>query len=210
MNEHTQPTPAPAQASQPLTDALTLWRTEMPSAGPTALSLIRLGPDERLVIPFTPLVVRASVHFVNDPAGRSYIHCGGHGCLLCRLGRQVETRDLLPLFDILDKVVGVLPVSRSLRPRALQPQLLPVLQRLEKQGRLLLGIRKPDNVSFVVTSYDLPATAADGADVIAAFKEQFDAGRIDLGSVYARVSNEELAAVPEVATLMAAKGVSLA
>jgi hypothetical protein len=208
----TEPKPQPGEPAAPaggLTDALTLWRSEMASAGPAILSAIRLDANERLVIPFTTAMVRAQVHYIPSPAARGYVHCNGKGCLLCRLERQVETRDLLPVYDAVDKVVGVLPISPSMRPPALRPQVKLVLEQLQTQGRLLVGVRKPDNMSFVVTPYDLPENADDGATVILAFTEQFKAGRIDLGCVYSRMTNEELAAVPEIATMMTLKGIKL-
>lgn len=206
---------APVCASTPklempgqVVDALKLWASD---SGPKNLALpaIRLDGNERLVIPFTTGMLRVQTHYINSPALRDYIHCQGAGCLSCRLARQAETRDLLPVYDAVDKAVGVLAISPSLRPHALRPQLMPVLQRLKERSRLLVGLRKQDTTRFVVTTYDLPDGADDGADVILTFMELFSAGRIDLGSVFARLSNEELAAVPEVATAMAMKGIKL-
>jgi hypothetical protein len=192
------------------TDALALWGQESVSASPVGLSAVRLDANERLVIPFTTALLRSQVHYFDSTAIQGYVHCLGSACLLCRLGRQVDVRDLLPVYDAVDKVVGVLPVSPNLRPNALRPQLMPILQRLNKEQRkLLVGIRKPEKTRFIVAVYDLPEQVDDGADVILRFTDEFQAGRIDLGSVFPRLTNEELAAVPEVAAMMAMKGVKL-
>lgn len=194
------------QTAQP-TDALALWSKDPALTTAASIAAIRLDGNERLVIPFTASVVRVKVHYLNSASIRDYTHCNGDGCILCRLARQPETRDLLPVYDAVDKVVGVLPISTNLRANSLRPQLMAVLQRLKDQPRVLLGLRKADNVRFTVATYDLPENADDGADVILRFMEDFDAGKIDLGSVFTRLSNDELAAIPEIAGAMTLKGI---
>jgi hypothetical protein len=195
--------------SQSTVDALSLWGGETVGTSPATLRVIRLDGNERLIIPFTTALQRVQVHYLDFPSLRDFVHCGGAGCLLCRLGRQVETRDLLPVYDAVDKAVGVLSVSPNVRPNALRPQLMSVLQRLKGGGRLLVGLRKQDNTRFVVATYELPEDAEDGADAILKFTEELAAGRVDLGGVFSRLSNADLAAVPEVGALMAVKGVKL-
>lgn len=199
--------PTTKVASSPTVDALTLWGAEAGGTGPATMRVIRLDANERLVIPFTTELTRVQVHYLDYASVRDFVHCVGAGCLLCRLGRQVETRDLLPVYDAVDRAVGVLAVSPNVRPNALRPQLMPILQRLKNGSRLLVGLRKQDNTRFSVATYELPEGADDGTDAILKFKEQFDGGQIDLGSVFTRLSNEDLAAVPEISTLMTMKGV---
>jgi hypothetical protein len=209
-------TPPPNPASTPdstdssqTTDVLALWGEELTTGGRVSLRPLRLDSNERLVIPFTTAYKRVPTHYCNSTAVREYIHCAGSGCLFCRLGRQVEIRDLLPVYDAIDRVVSVLSISPSLRPHALRPQLMPILQRLKERSRLLVGITKPEMARFVVTTYDLPPDADDGASAISSFVEQFEAGRIDLGSVISRLTAAELATIPEIASMMALKGVKL-
>ena len=202
-------TQAPSQtlAQSQATDALALWGTEV-NTSPVNLSVIRLDGNERLVIPFTTTIARVKVHYFEVPSMREYIHCSGQDCLLCRVGRQVDERDLLPVYDVMSKTIGVLPISPNIRPNALRPQLAPVLQRLKEEKRFLVSIRKLDAVRFCVTTYDLPPNAEDGADVILAFKNEFEAGRIDLSNVYTKLAKEDLMMVPEIITLMTMKGIN--
>jgi hypothetical protein len=188
-------------------DALDLWGQELASSGPQGPSFIRLDGNERLVIPFTQRVVRVKLHYLDLPSLRSYVHCPGRDCFLCCLGRQQETRDLLPVYDPVDKAVGVLSVSTNIRPHALRPQLHAILSKLKEGSRCLVGIRKKDNTQYLVASYPLQENADDGADVIRRFLEQHQAGAIDLRDVYTRLSNAELAALPEIDTLMTMKGI---
>lgn len=199
-----------AKENSQVTDALTLWSDEIAPAHPIAPPLVRLDTNECLVIFFSTSMLRVKVHFLDFAAVRGYVHCRGSHCLMCRLGRQVETRDLLPVYDAVNKMVAVLPISANLRPHALRPQLVPILHHLKENPRLVIGISKLDNVRFAVSTYPLTDGADDGADVILPFLEKFEKGHIDLGDVYVRMTNEELAAVPELSTTMALKGIKLA
>src|SRR5262249_61883694 len=104
---------------------------------------------------------------------------------------------------------GCLPVSPSLRPQALRPQLLEVLRRLQQGERMLLAVRRPEVGHFIVTTLPLPEGAEDGAAQILAFQQRFDAGNIDLTVAYPRLSNEQLAAVHDIATRMGLRGIRL-
>jgi len=109
----------------------------------------------------------------------------------------------------LDQVVGVLPVSKNVRAHALQPQLTPVLKRVEADERpFLLIISKPSYNKFVVTTKDLPSGADDGAAVIAKFQDSLTSG-LDLATAFDRLTNETLAAIPEVNKFMVARGITL-
>jgi hypothetical protein len=171
--------------------------------------LIRIDASESLIVPFTTSLLRVKIHFHDTRAYRGYLHCSGAECLACRIGRKPEVRDLLPVYDAVARAVGVLAVSESLRPQALRPQLTPILRQLRQGGRLILSIRKSDNVHFEVGTLDLPEDADDGADKILAFSRQLEAGSIDLAAVYPHIDNEELAQIPEIAQAMHLKGISL-
>src|SRR5262249_45348854 len=113
------PAPTPAQRTPAqLKDGLDLWDSE---AGGTAaaLAVVRIDLNESLLVPFTTSMLRVKLHFLDTPAYRGFIHCPGDGCLLCRIGRKSEVRDLLPVYDAVARAVGVLPISESLRPNAL-------------------------------------------------------------------------------------------
>ena len=201
------PPPPPTAKGMPV-DGLALWDAEA-VAGPAAgLATLRVDQNERPVIPFTTDMVRIDLHYVDFQALRGYVRCNGPSCLLCRVGRQPEMRDLLPVYDVLDKAVAVLVISPNLRPHALRPQLAPALRRLADGGPLLVTLRKDGNGKFLVTSLPLPEGAADGAAVIRAFCERFDADLVDLASPFQRLADEDLASVEEIRSLMAAKGIA--
>ena len=183
------------------------WEGEAGHA-PLALAEIRLDQNERLLVPFTTDVVEVQTHYLDYPSLRGYVRCNGSGCLLCRVGRQPERRDLLPVYDVIGGAVGVLPVSPNLRPHGLRPQLTPVLRRLKDNERVLIAVRKPDRGRYRVTPLPLPDGAADGAGKIAEFLKQFGAGAIDLSSIYQKLTDEELKAVPEIATALKARGIT--
>jgi hypothetical protein len=206
VTQTTNPIPA-ATSTGGLTDGLAKWEAEARSA-PAGLEEVRLDLNERLLVPFTTSVGQADTHYVDYPSLRGYVRCGGPGCLLCRVGRQKETRDLLPVYDVLARAVAVLPVSPNLRPHALKPQLMDVLRKLKDSQRVLVAVRKLDRARYHVAILPLPEGADDGAAKIAAFLELFSAGGVDLADVYPKVSNDDLAAVPEIAAHLRARGIT--
>jgi hypothetical protein len=191
-----------------VTDALSKWEAEAGTA-PASLTEIRLDQNERLVTPFTTSVVEAVIHYLDYPSFRGYVRCNGPDCLLCKIGRQPDTRDLLPVYDVVSGAVGVLPVSPNLRPHALKPQLTPVLRQLKDNRRVLVALRKLDKMRYNVAILPLPEDADDGARTIAEFLAQFENDAIDLRAVYPQLSNEDLADIPEIATQVKLRGITL-
>jgi len=192
-----------------LVNTLARWHSEAASAGSQILPLIRLDENEKLVIPFTTSGTRINLHFLDSAVLRGYVHCLGDSCLLCKVGKATETRDLLPAYDIVERTVGVLAVSLNMRPNALLPQWLPILQRVEAGMELFLAtIRKLGNTNFVVTTLPLPEGSDDGATMIARFREQMDSGEIDLSSAFQRLDNIVIQDIPEIATLMTMKRIA--
>ena len=187
------------------TDALSKWEAES-GAAPTALEEIRLDQNERLLVPFTTSVEEIGLHYLDYPSMPGYVRCIGEGCLLCRIKRKKDQRDLWPVYDVIAQTVGVLAVAPNMRPQALRPQLISVMRRLKADERFLLAIAKIDRYRFGVTSLPLNENADDGAEKIAHFVSQFEAASIDLAGIYPQLSNEELAAIPEVATVLQVRG----
>src|SRR5262245_17043423 len=192
-------TPSPGGTTKGLLfDGVAKWEAEAGHA-PASLTEIRLDQNERLVIPFTTSVGQAVIHYLDYPSFRGYVRCNGPDCLLCKIGRQPDARDLLPVYDVVGRAVGVLAVSPNLRPHALKPQLTPVLRQLKDNRRALVALRKLDKMRYNVETLPLPEDADDGAQAIAGFLAQFESGAIDLGAVYPQKSNEDLAEIPEIA-----------
>lgn len=92
-------------------------------AAESLLEVVRLGSDEIAIIPFTPDSEEADIHYCSEAEINSYVVCNGPECVLCRIGRKREQRLLLPVYLPAAGCVGILPVSRSLRPFALTPGL---------------------------------------------------------------------------------------
>jgi hypothetical protein len=189
-------------------DALARWDAEALDNPGSSLEAIRIDQNERLLIPFTTSMVRTQLHYLKFSAVNGNVRCNGPDCLLCRIGRQQELRDLFPVYDVLEKAVGVLSISPNQRPQALRPAIAPVLRRVARgEGPLLLSLRK-EGYRYFVGIQTLPEGADDGAAVIRNFLERFEGGSVDLTAPFQRLPNEDLASIDEVKNLMAAKGIT--
>jgi hypothetical protein len=198
---------SPVSQDQPV-DGLALWDAEAHDNTRGGLTAVRIDQNERFLVPFTTSMVRTHLHYLNFRAAQGYVLCNGPDCLLCRVGRQQDVRDLLPVYDVLDKAVVLLAVGPNQRPHALRPAIAPVLRRVARgECPILLTLRK-DGYRYVVGAQPLPDGADDGAAVVRDFRDRFDAGLVDLTAAFQRLTNEELAAVDEVKALMAAKGIT--
>jgi len=156
------------------------------------------------VILFTSTIAVVKLHFNDEPEARGYVHCNGTDCALCRLGRPVEERALLPVFLPMQEKIGIIPISPSSRSGALRPQLLPLL-RSEK--RLVVFIKKADQMTFKVGSSVVDHQAFGCVPLIEDFQRKLEAGEIDLTSVYPRQTNEAMARVPGINRMLQLKGV---
>ena len=94
----------------------------------STLEVVRLGNDETAIIPFTADSEGIDLHYCSETEINSYVVCNGPDCVLCKIGRRKEERLLLPVYLPASGCVGILPVSRSLRPYALLPQISNVLK----------------------------------------------------------------------------------
>jgi len=170
-----------------------------------ALELVRLDSNETAIIPFTPSGERVSIHFCEETEIYGYVQCNGESCILCRVGKKKEERVLIPVYLPTIDTIGVLPVSPSLRPHALFPQLRPLL----KAATLAVAFIKREGAKFTVSTRALPQDANGGEAVVKKFLGEREAGRVDLKSVYQVIGNDQLAAVAEISRLMELKGIKL-
>jgi hypothetical protein len=175
-------------------------------AGPV-LEIVRLDGNETTVIPFMSEGLPIHLHYCEQPdIGPGYVRCNQETengrCLLCDVGRHRDERYLLPVYLPEARVVGILAVSLSLRPKSLLAQLLAHLERTEP---VVLFIRR-EGANFTVASAPLPPGADDGANVIGAFRERFDCGEIVIESAFTSVPNSRLAVIPEIAHALALRG----
>lgn len=168
--------------------------------------LLKLGTNEAVMRPFTADVARVKLHYVDDRELQGYVQCNGLGCALCRAGRAVDEKDLLPVLVPTDNSVQILAISSSCRPGALRPQILPLLR--SSRNRLVF-VTKPDRITFAVATKDAPELTSEEEDVIKRFAADWDNGSIDLASVYPTYSNEVLAGVQSVAKMLRLKGITV-
>ena len=171
-----------------------------------SLDVVRFTESETAVILFTPNGESIDLHFCNEPEIARYLPCLGDTCLLCRIGRKKEPRLLFPVYLPTAKTIGVVSVSRSLRPFALLPQLGPVLRASKP---MVAFVRREERTKFIVSTRELPDDVDGGEELIRQFQQDFEAGRVRLTSVYPLLDNHQLAQVTEIADLMKLKGIDL-
>lgn len=178
--------------------------TESGNTAGAVLEVVRLGPDETPIIPFTPKAERIAVHYCSEPEINGYAQCNGTNCVLCKIGRRRDERLLIPVYLPAAGTVGVLPVSPALRPHALFPQLAGVL----KAGKPMVAFVSRDRDRYTVSTAAIGPDTDAGETVIRAFLTEQAAGRVKLSTVIASFTNEQLAGVPAVARMLALKGVA--
>jgi len=172
-------------------------------AAESVLEVVRLGSDETAIIPFTGESEAVDLHYCPESEISGYVVCNGPDCVLCRIGRKLEQRLLLPVYLPTTGSVGILPISRSLRPFALLPQILNVL----KAGKPLVMFVTREGAKYTVSTAELRKDVDGGEEAIKHFVDDSEAGLHNLADVYPRIDNEQLASVEEIARMMSLKGV---
>jgi hypothetical protein len=169
------------------------------------LEVIRLGSDETAIIPFTGDSEAVDLHYCSETEINSYMICNGPSCVLCRIGRKRDQRLLLPVYLPAAGCVGILPVSRSLRPFALLPQISNVL----KANKPMVLFVTREGAKYTVSTAELQKDVDGGEIAIRRFLDDYEAGLHVLADVYPRIDNEQLANVEEIARMMSLKGIRL-
>ena len=200
--------PSSAAENAKLRNAVDLFQSEVGDSTQNTLTTLRVGSDAKFVIPFTPSVAMLDVHFAAYSL-RRYVQCNGAHCVLCEVGNNKQPRILLPVYDVEERTVVVLGMSSNCRPRALLAQLQPALRHvLADESPILLSIRKQGSAEFDVAQFELADDADDGAEAIRLFTEALDNGSVSIASVVDVIENEVLAGIPEVARILAARGLA--
>ena len=167
------------------------------------LQLIRLSADESAIIPFTAESESIDLHYCPETEINGYVVCNGPDCVLCRIGRRRDQRLLLPVYQPTAGCVGILPVSRSLRPFALLPQISNVL-KTEKPLVMFVTFEK---FKYKVSTGELQEDVDGGEKAIRRFLEDYADGDLNLTSVYPTIDNEQLSNVEEIGRMMKLKGI---
>jgi hypothetical protein len=177
---------------------------------------VRLSEDETALLPFTDKYYEIRVHYCDEPEIKGYVACTagttGGTCVLCQAGKRAETRCLFPVYLPTERRVGVLNVSKSMRPLALLPQLIDAIRPLQSDGAaaapariVLLVRRRPDN-TFELTTTPLRGDVDDGAAVIKQFVDGCAAGTVDPTAVVQRLGPEQFKAVAGIREALRIKG----
>tara|TARA_R110002072_G_scaffold302603_1_gene486685 strand:+ start:147012 stop:147713 length:702 start_codon:yes stop_codon:yes gene_type:complete len=198
-----------------LQNALELFQSETETEAPESLHTVRVGEDSRFVVPFTLSLSTVDVHYVDYPSDeangstglRGYIRCNDEACVLCHIGVKKTLRHLLPVYDIEEGSVGVLGFTDNVRPKSLRAQLIPALKRVDADDPpFLLEISRSGKSDFQVEQHELPAEAKNGADAITNFIGRLKRGEVSIDSTIETVSNDSLAAIPNVERILSTKG----
>jgi hypothetical protein len=167
------------------------------------LEVVRLSSDETAIIPFTADSQKVALHYCRETEINGYVICNGDTCALCKIGKKLEERYLLPVYLPGKECVGILPVSPSLRPYSLLPQILNVL----KAEKPMVMFVKRDVAKFTVSTGELPDDVDGGEAEIKRFQEDQEAGKEDFSSVFPRIDNEQLSGIEEISKMLKLKGI---
>jgi hypothetical protein len=169
------------------------------------LERVRLNGDETPIFPITEFSEGAYLHYCPEIEIKDSVICNGDDCVLCKIRRKKDSKLLLPVYLPAADRVGVLPMSKSLRPFSLLPQIAGCL----KTGKPLVMFVVRDGMKYTVSTRELQDDVYCGERVIQKFLADLEAGLIDLTSVYPKIDNAELATIDEIARMMALKGVTV-
>ena len=174
-------------------------------AADSLLEVVRLGNDENAIIVFTADSEAVDLHYCSETEINSYVICNGPDCVLCRIGRKRDQRLLLPVYLPAAGCVGILPVSRSLRPFALLPQITNIL----KSDKPMVMFVTREGAKYTVSTTNLQKDVDGGETVIKGFMDDYKAGLHGLATVYPSIDNEQLASVEEIGRMMSLKGIRI-
>jgi hypothetical protein len=171
--------------------------SEQPSLEP-----VRLGENETAFVPFTSETEEVYLHYCSEPDINGYIQCNGDDCVLCRIGRKTDHRLLLPVYLPADSTIGILPVSPSLRPYALLPQIAPTL----KAEKTMVIFVTRENAKFLISTVELKDDVDGGEGEIKRFLDEYNKGVFRLSAVYQHIENEQLKSIPAISKMLQLKG----
>ena len=166
-------------------------------------AIVTRGNDETAIIPFTADSEGIDLHYCSETEINSYVVCNGPDCVLCKIGRRKEERLLLPVYLPASGCVGILPVSRSLRPYALLPQISNVL----KSDTLMVMFVIREVGKYMISTKSLEKDMDGGELQIKEFLEDYAAGSINLIDLYPKIDNEQLLGVDGIQKMAALKGI---
>jgi hypothetical protein len=174
------------------------------------LKVVKLDGNISSVVFFTNEYRECFLHYTNYDDLRGYSLCNEDigDCILCQAGKERVKKYLIPVFSVESGIVELLPVSPSVRPLALLPQISNIIIN-KKCKKIVAYISRQDGKYQVSTGYLDKEVRSEVLHTIRQFIEDWDSGELDFGSVYRRVDNDTLSGIPEIERLLKAKGIKL-
>lgn len=177
-------------------------------SGPATLEVLKLNEQPRIISLFTSECLEVKTHFIDTGDFRGYLQCNTETegkCLLCDISQRLETRIILPVYDVETNSIMAMLIPSTVSPSSLGPQLRIEMEKGELDKRYLMVSRKFDKYS--VHSAPISDGAEAGETVIAAFLDQVKAGRASLSDVIKRLPNRELFEIPQIERKATALGI---
>tara|TARA_R110002096_G_scaffold208462_1_gene395013 strand:+ start:888 stop:1508 length:621 start_codon:yes stop_codon:yes gene_type:complete len=168
-------------------------------SSPTSLDVLKLNEQPRIISLFTSECSEVKTHFVDTGGFRGYVQCNARTegkCLLCNISQKLETRIVLPVYDVETDSIMAMLISSTVSPSSLGPQLRLEMERGELDKRYLMVSRRFDK--YTVRSAPISDGAETGEATIAGFLEQIKDGRNSLDGVIARLPNLDLFDIPQI------------
>lgn len=175
------------------------------------LDILKINEEPCIIAVFTTECESIAAHFIDTSEYRGYVQCnsGSEGrCILCDTKRKLETRIVMPVYDVVGNSIKALMISTSRAPHSLGPQLWQQLDRGDLDKRFLVISRDSSNYKYSVSSTPMTNGAESGESVIAEFHENIGELSTCLTNVIQRMTNVGLAAIPEIQTMANAWGLS--
>ncbi|MBF0553420.1 MAG: hypothetical protein HQK96_02555 [Nitrospirae bacterium] len=173
------------------------------------LDRIKISQNEILVVPFTMKGVAVDLHYCEDEGVKGYVVCNGSQCLLCRVGNKKDGRLLLPVFLPVTECIGVLPISTSMQPHSLMPQLKAMISKTSDDKPAVVSIVTATKGKYIVNANEYADDSITGDRQIKNFMKEYEAGKVDLTSVFTKLSNEDISRLNVVSKIMKIKGIKL-
>ena len=149
------------------------------------------------VIPVNSYAVPIYNHYVKER--NLSVQCNGSKCVLCEANYKISEKHLLPVYSVENGNIAILPISGQMDSKngnPLMAQILPELGKAKEKRRLII-VKKYSNWDYEISSLPLnPEIEEEAMPVIEEFLENID--DFDFGSIYAKMSNEDLLKIPEV------------
>ncbi len=177
---------------------------------PQKYGLVYFKKEKTPIVLFTREYGVYDTHYLNYGDNfKGYVRCNHDEgeCVLDIAGIPRSQIFVIPAYLVVKDKIGLVPISSSDHKGALFPQIRPILQLDKKKRRIVVYISKPTPTTFEVQSEFLTNEFRSKLrNAIREYKEDLDNGEINFESFYPRLSNEELARIPEIEVLLRLKG----